>query len=342
MGKKNVVRSILPLLIILSVISISGCLSDDAERSNWAYEETEIEDMNDRGFKGEGITIGIVDTGINADHPDLKKMNIIAWRDFINDQPEPYDDRGHGTHVAGIIGARGDLVGGAPRADFVIAKVLDANGDGDDGDVANAIDWCADEGADVICLSLGHNARIPRLGEQSGQAARDAINRGVVVVAAAGNDGGEGDDGEVKSPANVDGVIAVGAVDEDLKIADFSSMGDNDGFTPLPFDDRQDPDKKPEVVAPGVEIRSTYLKKDYAIMSGTSQATPFVVAGVALILEEHPEYKREGANGGNSQAVEKVKDSIMKGAYALPGQDEPHDDRYGYGLFRAAESSDYM
>jgi len=77
-------------------------------------------------------------------------------------------------------------------------------------------------------------------------------------------------------------------------------------------------------------------------MSGTSQATPFVVAGVALMFEEHPEYKRDGPSGGTSQAVEKIKDSLMKGAYAISGQNEPHDDRYGYGLFRVVESSDHM
>jgi len=343
MEKNELVQLVIPLVIILTAISFSGC-ADGVERTDWAFEKSQMDEMNDRGMKGEGVTIGIVDTGLNVDHPDLKKMNVVAWRDFVDGRADPYDDRGHGTHVAGIIGANGDLKGGAPEADFVIAKVLNQEGESGDGTVADAIDWCVDEGADVICLSLGGDALIPRLGEESGQAARDAISRGVVVVAAAGNDGEDpdDDDDDVKRPANVDGVIAVGAVDRDLKIASFSESGNNEGPTPLPFDDRQDPDKKPEVVAPGVKIRSTYLRDDYAIMSGTSQATPFVVAGVALMLEEHPDFKRDGANGGDSQAVENIKEAIMNGAYKINGQDKPHDDHYGYGLFKAADSSDRL
>ena len=342
MGKKKSIQFLVPLLLVLTVISLSGCM-DSSSRTDWAFHETQIEDMNDRGLKGNGIKIGIIDTGVNIAHPDLKDMNVIAWRDFINEEPDPYDDKGHGTHVAGLIGADGDITGGAPKADFIIAKALDNEGDGDDGTVANAIDWCVDQGADVICLSLGGEVVIPRIGEQSGLAARDAVSRGVMVVASAGNDGKEGeDDGDVSRPATVDGVIAVGAVDKDLKIAPFSSTGDNDGILPIALDDRTDPDKKPEVVAPGVKIRSTYLESSYASMSGTSQAVPFVVSGIVLMLEEHPEYKRDGANGGDSDAVEKIKEAIMKGAYKLPGQDVPHDDHYGYGLFRAADSSAYI
>jgi len=345
MEKKKSILLFVPVLLVLAVISLSGYLDSDS-RTDWAFEETQLEDMNDRGFRGEGIRIGIVDTGINIGHPDLKDMNIIAWRDFINDEPEPYDDKGHGSHVAGLIGADGEITGGAPKADFIIAKALDSEGGGDDSTVAEAINWCVDQGADVICLSLGNDAVIPRIGEFSGLAARNAVNQGVMVVASAGNDGRGGeegeDDGDVNRPATVDGVIAVGAVDEDLKIAPFSSMGDNDGITSLTIDDRTDPDKKPEVVAPGVKIRSTHLDRTYAIMSGTSQAAPFVASGIALMLEEHPEYKREGATGGNSDAVEKIKEAIMKGAYKLPGQEVPHDDHYGYGLIRVVDSSAYL
>lgn len=339
MKKGKTIQFLIPLVLIMTMVSLSGCF-DSSERSNWAFEETQIKDMNDRGFKGEGIKIGIVDTGLNIQHSDLKKMNVIAWRDFINGRSTPYDDRGHGTHVAGLIGADGELDGGAPRADFIIAKALNEEGKADDNVVADAIGWCADEGADIICLSLGGNPVLPRLGELSGLAARDAINQGVIVVAAAGNNEEDPeDDDDVGRPANVEGVIAVGAVDKDLKIAPFSEKGDNDGITPLPIDDRFDPDKKPEVVGPGVKIRSTYLEDKYAIMSGTSQATPFVASGIALMLEEHPEYKRDGSEGGSSDAVEKVKEALMKGAYKIPDQDRPHDDHYGYGLFRAADSS---
>jgi subtilisin family serine protease len=324
--------------LVLLTVSLSGCI-DSVERTGWAYEKTQITDMNDQGFFGTGVIIAIIDTGVNTGHPDLKGLSIIAWRDFINEEPDPYDDRGHGTHIAGIIGANGEIKGGAYKADFVIAKALDDQGRAEDGVVANAIDWCADQGADIICLSLGGDPVLPRLGEQSGIAAREVISRGTIVVAAAGNDGKDEDDSDVNRPANVPGVIAVGAVDKELKIAPFSSIGDNDGITPFTIDDRFDPDKKPEVVAPGVDIRSTYLNKEYAVASGTSQATPLVVAGIALILEDNPMLQRDGDEGGDSAAVEKIKEAIMLGAYQIPGQDTPHDDHYGYGLFRAADSS---
>lgn len=330
---------VIAVVLILVVISLSGCF-DSVKRSEWAFEETQIKDMNERGLLGAGVTIGIVDTGVNIEHPDLESMNIIAWNDYINDRTEPYDDRGHGTHITGIIAANGEMKGGAYAADFVIAKALDEQGRGEDGVVANAIDWCADEGADIILLSLGGEAVIPRLGEQAGIAAREVISRGVIVVASAGNDGEVGeDDGDVNRPANVPDVIAVGAIDRDLKIAPFSSIGDNDGITPFTFDDRFDPDKKPEVAAPGINIRSTYLGESYAVVSGTSQAAPFVAAGIALMLEEHPELQRDGQEGGGAGAVEKIKEAIMQAAYATPDQEIPHDDHYGYGLFRASDSS---
>jgi len=340
MGRKNQIPIALILIVILSTVSLSGCF-DESERSEWAYEKTQIKAMNDAGYKGMGVTIGIVDTGVNIDHPDLRSMKVVAWIDYVNDRSEPYDDGGHGTHVAGIMAANGELNGAAPDADYVVAKALSGDGGGSDQTVAEAIDWCVDQGADVICLSLGGDAVIPRLGEISGQAARDAVNRGAILVAAAGNNGetSNGDNDDVQRPGNVEGVIAVGAVNEDLKIASFSQKGDNDGILPLAIDDRQDPDKKPEVVAPGVEIRSTYLGDTYAIMSGTSQATPFVASGIALVLEANPQYKRDGSSGGSSNAVETIKEALMRGAYATQWQETPHDDRYGYGLFRAAETS---
>ena len=342
MRKEKNLQLFIITLLIFSTFSISGCI-DDPERTDWAFENTQLDTMNLRGYRGNGTIIGIVDSGVNIDHPDLNHMKIIAWKDFIAGKQEPYDDRGHGSHVTGIIAANGELDGGAPEASFVIAKAMDSQGKGDDETVGNAIDFCVENGAHVICLSLGDNdPGFLNLGDQTAQAERNALNQGVVVVAAIGNDGEDADDKGAGTPANEPGVIAVGAIDKDLKIAPLSSRGDNDGILPGPVDDRKDPNRKPEVVAPGVDIYSTYRGDNYARGSGTSAAAPFVVAGIALMLEEHPEYRRDGEIGGNFGAVEKIKDSIMKGAYACPEQDTPHDDHYGYGLFRAAASSDKL
>jgi len=309
---------------------------ESPDRTDWAFEVTGIDAMNDRDLKGKGIVIGIVDTGIDITHDDLEKMRIVAWRDFINDRDEPYDDNGHGTHVAGIIGANGDLVGGAPKASFIICKALDAGGSsedtpGIDSTVGDAIDFCVDNGADIISLSLGGGPTPLGLGSDTERATQNALDAGVFVVAAAGNDG-RNDDGDVKAPGNIRSAISVGSVDKNLRISSFSSEGDNDGLLPGPFDDREDPNKKPEFVAPGEMILSAYPNNRYVYMSGTSQAVPFVSTALALILEEEPLYKRDGAMGGDENAIQDVKDVLMETAEPTPHQTTPHDSHYGYGI----------
>ncbi len=310
------------------------------KRTEWAFEITQITDLNDNGFDGDGVIIGIVDSGIDITHPDLAHINITAWVDYVGSKPEPYDDNGHGTHVAGIIAAQGEIDGIAPKVKMVVVKAISSSGSGSDSNVARGIDFCVDNGADVICLSLGGKPRFLNLGDDTAQACEDAIDQGVFVVAAAGNDG-EDDDGEVASPATVDGVIAVGAVDEDKSIAPFSSEGNNEGEIPgyqwWDLTEPVDPNKKPELVAPGVDIVSTWLDEEYAKASGTSQATAFVAGGVVLILDADPEYQREGGNGGDADAVTDLKNAFMDTAEKWPGQDT-HDDRYGYGLIKVEDA----
>jgi serine protease AprX len=312
------------------------------ERTEWAFEITQIKDLNNEGYDGEGVIIGIVDSGIDLAHPDLDHINVTAWVDYVNEEPEPYDDHGHGTHIAGIIAAQGDIDGIAPKVDMVVVKAISSGGSGSDSDVARGIDFCVDHGADVICLSLGGRARKFNIGDETANACEDAIAQGVFVVAAAGNDGDDPKDKDVESPATVEKVIAVGAVDENKVIASFSSIGDNDGFTPFPFDDRKDPDKKPELVAPGVDIVSTWLNKKYAEASGTSQSTAFVAGCIVLLLNANPEYQREGSSGGSSDTVNQVKNVFMNTAEELFGQDTPHDDYYGYGLINVKDADNAL
>ncbi len=301
------------------------------------HNRYEIDKLNEMGLDGEGVTIGIVDTGINASHPDLDHINIIAWKDYVNDRQDPYDDQGHGTFMAGIIAADGKINGAAPKVDIVVVKAISSDGSGSDSDVADGIDFCVSNGADVILLSLGGRARFLNLGDESALASERAIDQGVIVVAAAGNDG-ENDDGDVASPATVEDVIAVGAIDKYKNIASFSSEGENDGsIFPVRFP-RSDPDKKPEVVAPGVDIVSTYyLDGEYATGSGTSQATAFVAGGIVLLLDAHPEYQRI-----DSDMVSLFKNVFMNTAENCPGQDTPHDDHYGYGLIKFADAENQL
>lgn len=333
----------LPLLLLAG--ALAGCLTE----SDWALAMTGIQRLQERGLTGRGVRIAIVDTGIDRDHPEFKGLQFV-WRDFVNGRAQPYDDSelGHGTHVAGIIVAQGDLVhgllsgvklrGAAPGVGLVIAKAIGGNGEGRDEDVAAAVDFAVQQGSHVIVLSLGGKPGALLLRTATESAVNRALDRGVVVIAAAGNKQSSNEQNDdVASPASVPGVIAVGAVDRSKQIAPFSFRG-SDGCTVGPLGCRQDPHKKPELVAPGVQVLSTARDQRYALADGTSQATPFVAAAVALILEAKPELKAGGARGGRG-AVDAIKMALAQSAEKVGplSRDGPfaHDEFYGYGLLRA-------
>lgn len=298
------------------------------EPSWWALDMTEITALHDRALNGTGVTVCIVDTGVDMDHPELRHVNLVGWRDLVNGRPKPYDDEGHGTAMAGIIFARGRIPGVAPGADLIAVKAIGPTGTGQDLDIAAAVSYCADpnadrdltDGAEVISLSLG--GRPHPLGTAADAAVDRAMRAGVIVVAAAGNDG-RSDDGDVQSPASVANVVAVGAVDRQGVIAPFSSRGRNDGSVP-----RSDPNKKPEVVAPGLEIATLLPGGSYAYVSGTSPASALVAGIVALLLDEHPEYRHQAT------WLQLLKQALMFGACDCAGPAVPHDTLYGYGIVK--------
>ncbi len=345
--KRKTLFSIVSIIII--ALSFSGCIVhspdvvylEHAARTEWAFVVTQINELNDLGFYGSNVTIGIVDTGIDVNHSALQHLNVV-WKDCVNNKSIPYDDNGHGTHIAGIISSRGELNGTAPEADLIVVKALDEDGMGSDKTIAKAIYFCIDpdqdgnmsDGADIISLSVGgFDWPIVGdfMGDASNKACQAAIDTGIVVVVAAGNNGPYNSD--VSPPATVSLTIAVGAIDRSKNIAEWSSRGDNDGLPLLPFDDRYDPSKKPEVVAPGVGIISTYKDGFYANLSGTSIAVPFVTGIIALLLEGHPQFKHKDA-----MAVEHLKMVLMNTAEKLEGQEEPHDRYYGYGLIQSHDA----
>ncbi|MCK5038480.1 MAG: S8 family serine peptidase [Thermoplasmata archaeon] len=320
--------------------------NQDITCSEWACDITQVDEMNAFGYHGEGIVIGIVDSGIDTGHPDILEDSVLHWKDLVNERSEPYDDEGHGTAMAGIMIANGDLKGIAREAKLIVVKAIDADGLGDPANVVAGIEFCMDpngdgdlsDGADIISLSLG-GAGSKRFWDtdEVSQAARYAAENGIFVIASAGNDG-LSDDGDVESPATEELVIAVGAIDSSLSIADFSSIGDNDGRTPMARDDRFDPNKKPEIVAPGVGIATTYLNNGYVDVDGTSPAAAFVSAGLALLLEAHPDYMIDSG----PEKVLAFKAILMETSEKMPGQDIPHDNYYGYGLIKLLDTSEAM
>lgn len=350
-------RPRLALFLALTVAS-AGCFAalnpaKPGTGDTWPLASIQSVGLVDQGLTGKGVTIAIIDTGIDLTHPEFKAFTQrgVQWADLVNGRNDAYDDNGHGTHVASIIVAGGNwqtlltsssfyLRGVATGVNLIVIKAIAADGTGEEPKVAQGIETAVANGADVIVLSLG-GGTIPVLGTQTESAVNRAIDRGVFVVAAAGNKRDDESSCTVTSPASVARVIAVGAVDQAERIGDFSCRGENDGTLIPPSPGRGDPNKKPEVVAPGVKILGAWCTRvcakpsEYVEASGTSQAAPYVAGVIALLLEENPEMKRTG----NDREVQRVKDVLMtrsKKVGPLSGQGSTaHSDLYGYGLIQA-------
>jgi subtilisin family serine protease len=216
--------------------------------------------------QGEGIKVGVLDTGIALEHPDLQPA-ILEARDFTRSPSAAYDAQGHGTHVSGIIAARRNahgIVGVAPESKIISAKVLNDEGVGTSQDIVAGIQWAVEKGADILSMSLGS----PEPDEEIHQALLLAISKGIFVITAAGNEGPDLD--TVGYPAGFPEMVAVGSVDRRKRLSQFSSRG-----------------RQVDVVAPGDEITSCYPPRSYATLSGTSMATPFISGVVALALAKH-------------------------------------------------------
>lgn len=212
--------------------------------------------------KGEGVKVAVIDTGCDLDHPDLVHA-LLPGRNLVNKNALPWDDCGHGTHASGIIAAADNkigVVGVAPMANIIPIKVLDEHGNGDLKTVTEGVYAAIDLGADMLSMSLGCPQPLPALRT----ALKAAADKGIPTFVAAGNAGRTKD---VFYPAAYEETIAIGAIDRNFNRAEFSNTGRNLDF-----------------MAPGVDILSTVPKHWYALMSGTSMASPWVVGIAALLL----------------------------------------------------------
>ena len=316
--------------------------TDGALSAQEIYQE--LVQTDDKKLDGTGIKVCIVDSGIDMTHKDLSSLELTGWQDFVNNQDQPYDDQGHGTSMAGLLVADGWMQGVAADVDLYVAKALSGNGSGDDGVVADAIDWCVQQGVNIVSLSLGGAPGLipfnPFGGRDSSDAASDAIDQGIVVVAAAGNDGGPDDDGDVAHPSSERLVISVGGVTADGSHWSGSSVGDNNGNLFPIILPRQDPNKKPEIVAPAEGVPVINNDGTWSIVDGTSAATVYVTGAIALLLEAQPSLVANGS-AGSSDNVQQIKQALMETAKPLPGQDG-HDDNYGYGLIQVENLIQYF
>src|SRR5215813_7964818 len=299
------------------------------------------------GYTGAGVGICTVDTGIFAGHEQFVAADgttkVVGFQDFVGTSTTPYDDNGHGTHVASIAAGDGTGIddfaplyhGVAPDARLYAAKVLDANGTGSSDDVIAGIEWCAAQpGVRIISMSLGIAGSSVGTDLVS-QAVNAAVGSGKVVVVAAGNDGATPK--TIGSPAAAALAITVGAAAEwsHAMLAD----GESDGIYLAPFSSRgptADGRVKPDITAPGHTIIAGYIDPSgtglygctndcYTALSGTSMATPFVAGTVALMLQANPGLSPAGVRALLAATAQD------RGALAADGS-VVKDNDWGYGL----------
>ncbi|MFP7480309.1 S8 family peptidase, partial [Terribacillus saccharophilus] len=268
----------------------------------WNLAPVQAPQAWNEGLTGKGVKIAVIDSGIYP-HEDLK---IAGGYSAVSYTSSYKDDEGHGTHVAGIIGAKHNRYGTdgvAPDAQLYAVKALDRVGQGNLSDLLKGIDWAITNKMDIINMSMGTAYKSKALQD----AVDKAYQRGILLVAASGN---EGAGHPLDYPAAFDKVIAVSASDSTNNIASFSSVGD-----------------KVEVAAPGADIISTYLGTYYAMMSGTSQATPHVSAMLALLKQQYP-------NETNDQLRTRLQ------RYSKDLGQKGRDSLFGYGLVQYHSEQD--
>lgn len=229
------------------------------------------------GYTGRGIRVAVLDTGFDAAHPDFAGRDVTT-ESFVTGE-DSHDGHGHGTHCIGtscgprtLAGARG--YGVAPEASIFAGKVLSNQGSGSDTGILAGIDWALQNDCQIISMSLGADVR--EVHPPYVAAGRRALERGTLIIAAAGNNAqrSAGNPGFVGAPANSPFIMAVGALDSNLNVADFSART-------LPGRGGQ-----VDIAGPGVRVYSSWpMPKRYNTISGTSMATPHV-AGVAALLCE--------------------------------------------------------
>ncbi|MEM3550057.1 MAG: S8 family serine peptidase [Candidatus Bathyarchaeia archaeon] len=283
----------------------------------WGVERIDAEIVH--GYnKGAGIKVAILDTGIDYTHPDLND-NYKGGYDFVNNDADPKDDHGHGTHCAGIVAAEDNeigVIGVAPEAHLYAVKVLNSAGSGYLSNVISGIQWCVNNNIQVVSMSLGTSTYSQSLKD----ACDNAYKKGLVLVAAAGNNGdGNPNTNEYSYPAAYDSVIAVGATASN----DVAPYWSNSG----PY---------LELAAPGVSIYSTLptysvtltrtYGYNYGTLSGTSMACPHVAGTAALVIASNPAL----TNIDVRTRLQTTADDLGTNSW---------DTTYGYGLIDADEAA---
>lgn len=309
-------------------ISITERLVPLSETKSWADDFLGIEDAW-RESRGKGVIVAVLDTGIDAEHPDLRDAVLDAW-DFTGSRFGPQDVNNHGTHVSSLIGARAGndlgIRGIAPECKLLHAKVLGDNGAGDENAIVEGLNWAFGKGADIFSLSLG--GLMPMLLVQEfciwAQSQRPCW-----FLGAAGNDGGR-----LNSPAALEQFVSVGAHDKKGMLTQFTSKVG-----------------RLDIVAPGIAMLGCLPRGRYGEMTGTSQATPCAAAVAALMVSKH----RESGSDTDLKTTADLREHFQKsatdrGTYRLlnarkalerhgvtPAPEKPWRKDYGLGVWLGRE-----
>jgi len=315
--------------------------SEDSLSSTWGLEQIKaLATWGVHDARGKGITIGLLDTGVDATHPDLQKK-VAHWAEFDSlgnklKSTKPHDSDAHGTHCAGTLvggNASGRLIGVAPEAKLAAALVLNGEEGGTDAQVLAGIDWAVETRVDVISMSLGGLEMDAETPPTYTEAILSCMEAGIPVVAAIGNEGQQ----TTGSPSNDIFALSVGATDHRLRVAGFSGgrtqvIRESDfidpKFLPLVY-------SKPDLSAPGVAIYSSVPGREWKAFNGTSMATPHVAGAIALLLSATSIKAKE--TGAHRTFL--IKDLICGAVEELGESGQDH--RYGFGFLNVLRAIDF-
>jgi subtilisin family serine protease len=289
--------------------------------------------------RGAGVKVGILDSGVDIVHSDLLGK-VVAWAEFDADGVQvpnsvPHDSERHGTHVAGTIAggaASGQWIGVAPEAELCCAQVMGPGG-GTDKQLLAGLSWVIEQGVDVISMSLGGLTMGPEMPATYTEAILSAVRQGIPAVIAIGNDGSQ----TSGSPGNDLFALGVGATDHLDRPAGFSggrtqvvSESDfiNPELLPLPY-------SKPEVSAPGITVASSVPGDTWAVLSGTSMATPHVAGAIAVLLSATTIRQQVEA----AERALLISDLVVGSVEELGEAGQDH--RYGFGRIDVLRAIDF-